>query len=784
MDADTTIAAELIRRYPKGTQLTAYVHVLTSFSVMVKLPDGTEGIIRGRELSWSSDPPSPSALLSVGQTVKVLVLGVDRLLPSPRLELSVRQAERDPWSDLHQRYRIGQVLRRKVVSLSRTGAFVELEPAVTGFVPLQEVSQAPPERIEDVLWVGDTVEAVITYLDPAARQLRLSLRQHLAELERKPSGFPLGDLLNQEQRQLLLNWFKERQRTGAQSQSVEIDTWAELAAKFPRVLLVDDDPSIRHSLQRLLKRLGHQVETCDGAERAITLCSEQDFDLVLLDHTLGTGKLNGIEAAQRLTHVHPKLPVVITTGINWLAQHYNVKTEARAAGARCTLIKPIEFARLHHTLTELAAGREDWDETSMPDLPVTEAGRLGAMTLASEDLLRSLNEKLSELQRVTKAESCVLFHMNLSTRQVSVFAHIGARLSNYDGAKYTLQATPIEQVIHEGQTLHEPDTTRNPQKFQHLDIVNFASCIGLPVKGFGQREYGLFLFHSRKGHFTTESLRKAETAAELMAALMARKEAERVIQQMQPFVFAGQLGAHLVHELNNRLSSILNDTQTLAFDYNIIEQCSSGAAALPQSEAQGRLSEMQTCIGSLQENGRAMHKIMRLYLGMVSPENREAVNLNEVIHRAVSILTPIAEGYSVRVVTDADNNLPATFAIGIRVEQVLVNVAINAIQHTHLAKGGGEVLIQSRFSSQAGRLPLQLRVTDTGPGIHHQHLECIYDLGFSTRCEGNGFGLFITRGLVKSMGGRISVEESVMTVGTTFLVELPLVLPCMEGASV
>ncbi|MBI3426089.1 MAG: hypothetical protein HY011_24430 [Acidobacteria bacterium] len=63
-------------------------------------------------------------------------------------------------------------------------------------------------------------------------------------------------------------------------------------------------------------------------------------------------------------------------------------------------------------------------------------------------------------------------------------------------------------------------------------------------------------------------------------------------------------------------------------------------------------------------------------------------------------------------------------------------------------------------------------------------MECIFELGFSTRSEGNGFGLFITRGLVESMGGRISVEESVMTVGTIFLIELPLVLPSMEGATV
>src|SRR5204862_372032 len=132
---------ELSRRYPKGTRLAVHVQLLTSFSATVKLQDGTEGIIRSRELSWSSEPPPPSTILSVGQPVKVIVLGINRLHPQPRLQLSLRQAESDPWSDLYHRYRIGQVLRDKVVSLACAGAFVELEKAVTGFVPLQEVSK-------------------------------------------------------------------------------------------------------------------------------------------------------------------------------------------------------------------------------------------------------------------------------------------------------------------------------------------------------------------------------------------------------------------------------------------------------------------------------------------------------------------------------------------------------------------------------------------------------------------------------------------------------------------
>lgn len=746
------------------------------------MQDGTEGIIRSRELSWKSDTLLPSDLLSVGQTVKVFVLGVDRVRPHPRLELSLRLVDRDPWSTIGQRYRVGQIVRRKVVSLWKNGAFVDLEPGITGFVPLHEVSQSPPERIEDALWVGDTVDAAITHIDLEERHLRLSLRCHLAELERQSTGFSLGERLSNEQRQTLLHWFKDRTSTEKEPEADEANKWTDLIARFPRILLVDDDRSLQSSLSRLLSRLGHQVEVCESGEQALTLCSEKTFDLVLLDYDLGYDKLDGTETARRLTRAYPQLLIIIVTGINLLKRHHDVRMEAQEAGARGVLIKPVEFVRLHRAMVALAAGQDELDESPVPNLSAVETPHLGEVSLAREDLLRALNEKLRELQRITQAESCVLFQMIPATSQVNVLSHVGATLSNYDGSKYTLQATPIEQVIHEGQTVYETDTTHNPQKFQHLDIVNFSSCIGLPIKGFSRREHGLFLFHSQEGHFTPEHLHQAEAAAEFIAALMARKDSERVIHQMQPFVFAGQLGAHLVHELNNRLNSVLNDVKTLELDFSAIsedKQLSDGT--LSGNEMQHRLDEMRACIHNLKQDSRAMYKIMRLYLGMVGPEHREPVNFNEVVHRAVNILTPIAEGHGIRLDTDLEEHFPATLAIGVRVEQVIVNVALNAIQHTHLARGGGQVLIQSRFNSQDSHLPLQLRVIDTGPGIHHQHLECIFDLGFSTRSDGNGFGLFITRGLVESMGGKISVAESVMMVGTTFLIELPLVMPCMEG---
>jgi two-component system sensor histidine kinase FlrB len=68
---------------------------------------------------------------------------------------------------------------------------------------------------------------------------------------------------------------------------------------------------------------------------------------------------------------------------------------------------------------------------------------------------------------------------------------------------------------------------------------------------------------------------------------------------------------------------------------------------------------------------------------------------------------------------------------------------------------------------------VQARFSDTGPGIHRQLWEKIFALGFTTRAGGSGLGLYIARSLMGSMGGRIVLEESLVPLGTTFLVELP-----------
>jgi signal transduction histidine kinase/predicted RNA-binding protein with RPS1 domain/DNA-binding response OmpR family regulator len=777
---------ELEKKYPKGDIVSGHVHRLLNYGAEVKLDDGTEGIIRNRELLWDREPSDPAEVLKQGQPVKALIIGLDR--ERSRLELSLRQAERDPWHGIDQRYRVGQVLRRKVARLWRSGAFVEIEPAVDGFIPLNEVCTSPPAHIDRVLWAGDTVEAVITRLDRKERRVELSIRERLQKLkedqltaDQQPiaiqgKSLPLIEALRPESRQRLAQWLSQHPSEEA-SEREQMSEHAALAQRFPKLFIVEDDHGFSFSLARLLRRLGHQVEAVESAEKAVTQFSADKCDLVLMDLGFTTGQMDGLEATKRILAINPATPIVVITGVNWLERHTNAITEARQAGARSALMKPMALHHLQEVMRLIAESKDAWTAAQVPE----DLGQARLSFLSSrpgmisfwEELLPLVGRKLEELQKATGAMACVLFHMEPATREVQVFAHSGAPLNQEELTKHTLQASPVDEVISYNQQVYEPDTSRNPLRFRHLQLVDFASCIGVPVESVGQTEYGLFLFHSQRNHFTAAHLHQTMVTANMLGAIMLQKEAERIIRRMQPLIFIGHVGSTLVHELNNRLGSVLNDAETLGQDYKRI--VSEPMAAL---DPQWR-DRVGACINHVQARGRDIDEITKLYMGLVRTEKYEPVNVNDVIRRSIRFLEHFAEGSKIMIIPVLASDLPATMSTGVHLEQVFLNIMMNAIQQTHLAKGGGKLIIQTGF--QDSTLPIKVRFTDTGPGIHFQNQERIFDLGFSTRPDGTGIGLFITKGLVESLWGRISVEESVMLMGTTFLVELPLVVPAAEG---
>jgi len=170
-----------------------------------------------------------------------------------------------------------------------------------------------------------------------------------------------------------------------------------------------------------------------------------------------------------------------------------------------------------------------------------------------------------------------------------------------------------------------------------------------------------------------------------------------------------------------------------------------------------------------------LRELAKRYLGLIQKEERLVVNINQILETTVKQLFPLAHVNKIHINTQFDDQLPLTRISSLRLEQVFLNIAVNAIQLMAQQSYPGQLQITSAYDIRDRDRPIKIRFIDEGPGIHRKLWDWIFQLGTSTKEGGTGLGLFISQGLLESLGGRLSIEKSYMFVGSSFLVELPVV---------
>ena len=159
-----------------GAKMSGKVVSLTDYGAFVELEAGVEGLIHVSEMSWSKRVKHPSKILSVGDNVEAIVLGVDP--QARRISLGLKQTEGNPWNELTERYPIGTRIKGKVRNLTEFGAFVEVEEDIDGLIHISDMSWS--KRIKhpsEVLKKGDVVEAMVLSIDAENQRLSLGLKQ-------------------------------------------------------------------------------------------------------------------------------------------------------------------------------------------------------------------------------------------------------------------------------------------------------------------------------------------------------------------------------------------------------------------------------------------------------------------------------------------------------------------------------------------------------------------------------------------------------------------------------
>lgn len=171
----------IAERYPVGTKIQGRIKSITDFGIFIGIDEGIDGLVHISDISWVQRLKHPSEMFKKGQEVQAIVLNIDK--ENQRFSLGIKQMQKNPWEEVHHRYKVGQTIKGKVTNLTNFGAFVELEPGIEGLVHISEMSPQKVEKAADVVKEGQEVEAVIINVDPKKHKIGLSFKA----LNRVPS---------------------------------------------------------------------------------------------------------------------------------------------------------------------------------------------------------------------------------------------------------------------------------------------------------------------------------------------------------------------------------------------------------------------------------------------------------------------------------------------------------------------------------------------------------------------------------------------------------------------
>jgi signal transduction histidine kinase/CheY-like chemotaxis protein len=225
----------------------------------------------------------------------------------------------------------------------------------------------------------------------------------------------------------------------------------------------------------------------------------------------------------------------------------------------------------------------------------------------------------------------------------------------------------------------------------------------------------------------------------------------------------GQLVSGVAHELNNPLTSIVGYAQLL----------------LARSSGSVRATDLRPILAEAERASRIARNL--LLFARESRLERAPVNVNEVVERTLALRGYELRRAEIRVDLDLDPRLPPALADATQLQQVLLNLIVNAEQAIQQGRGQGKIGLRTR---RAAPDRIALEVADDGPGIAPELVARVFDPFFTTKPPGlgTGLGLSIVYSIVREHGGDVLVESQ-RGAGATFTVLLPAAAPTVTHAS-
>jgi len=493
------------------------------------------------------------------------------------------------------------------------------------------------------------------------------------------------------------------------------------------ILLLEDDASDAELIQGLLEaeHIACEVTRVQTRAEFVSALKDTGIDLILADYTLPS--FDGLSALKLAMNERPDLPFIFVSGT--LGEE--VAIEAVKIGATDYVLKQ----RLSRLAPSVQRALRD--------------ARERAERKKAEEALRQSELYLAEAQRLSHTGS---FGWDLATGEIhwsdETYRIFECDPTTKPSVQMVIDRTHPDDRTYVREVIDRASTERSGFNAEHRLLMPNGAVKYLKAvahRAAGEDPERAFLI----GAVTdiTER-RRAEQERERL------RELERELALINRVSMMGELAGSLAHEIKQPIAAVAIGA----------EACLSWIGREPPELEQARQA-LAGIINSAKRSASILDRNRSLYgRGTL---RREPIDLNEVIREMVVMLRDTASRHGILVRSELDPALPTTTADCVQLQQVLVNLMLNGIEA--MTDGSGELSVASRRTDDG---QLLISVSDSGIGLSGENLEHIFAAFFTTKPQGTGMGLSISRRIIESHGGRLWASAHTGR-GATFQFTLP-----------
>ncbi len=521
------------------------------------------------------------------------------------------------------------------------------------------------------------------------------------------------------------------------------------------VVVVDDEPGIALLCERLLKKAGYEVTTFTDPAAALKYLGEEKIDSLLVD--IRMPEISGFDLIAFAKEHQPDAAILVMTGFGTV----ETAVQALRQGVDGLLLKPFEVGgELVQTVQQaLDDSQKKRDSARIqalrPLFDITES------FLTETRPERLLDLVLSAVCGHLRCEHAGFYQRSSENSHLTLLSGRGIALSDGDS---DINGGIIGRVDALGSPLWINTASPGDEDLQaELVAKGLCSALCAPmarlnVRGvlyagqdadapaFREVEWEMFLLLARQATIAMENARLYEELREYVRRV---EESQQALVRAEKMAAAGRLTASIAHEINNPLQAVQNCLH-LALRGEVTEKKKREYLDLANRE----LNRLMTTVQRMLDFYRP---------GAVDPQR---VDLVALLRHVISLLSPQFQAREIRVSTGFSSKLPTIFAVNNQLEQVFLNLFLNAYD---AMPSGGELRVTARPVKDMAEVLIQ----DSGLGVPEEIRGRIFEPFVSTKQGGTGLGLSVSYGIVSAHGGSLDLVSE-RGPGACFRVILPI----------